>query len=92
MTFIEFLRKTFSDDNGNPSMIRMLSAIGFLQWSIVITVGFIWVLRWYPYLVLGYLITLSALVGGIIGLKVVQKKLEKPVIQADTTPSEENAA
>lgn len=74
---LDFLKKALSDDQGNPSSIRINIFIGFIQWSIAITVGFIWVLRWYPYLVLGYLSVLASLVAGLVGLKVYQKKLEK---------------
>ena len=83
MAIKDFLKNALSDDKGNPSSLRLNIFIGFTQWSLAITAGFIWVLWVYPYLILGYLATLAALTGGLVGLKVYQKKAENTTTSDD---------
>jgi len=76
MKFFEFIQKALSEDNGNPSSIRLMSFIGFMQWSIAITVGFVVVLIYQKDLIIPYLYTVAAMTAGILGIKVWQKGKE----------------
>jgi hypothetical protein len=68
-----FIKEALSEDTNQPSAIRMLIFIGYIQWSIAITFGFFWVLLYYPYLVIGYLASLVSLITFLFGLKVYQR-------------------
>jgi hypothetical protein len=68
-----FIKEALSEDVNQPSAIRLLIFIGYIQWSIVITFGFVWVLMYYPYLIIGYLASLVSLITFLFGLKVYQR-------------------
>jgi len=72
----EFLTKALSENDLSPSSIRLMSFLGFIQWSILISFGYVWVLIFYPYLVTSYLTVLAGLITAIIGLKVWQRGKE----------------
>jgi hypothetical protein len=77
MKLFEFIGSALREDNHKPSLLRLNTFIGFTQWSAVMTLGFIWTLIAYPYLILGYLTILCTLTAAIIGLKVFQKDKEQ---------------
>lgn len=77
MSFWEFLRKANSEDNEHPSSIRLNVFICLLQWSVVITLGFVWVVIYIPDLITTYLTVLATLTAGLLGLKVFQKDKEQ---------------
>ena len=68
-----FIKEALSEDVNQPSAIRLLIFIGYIQWSLAITFGFIWVLFYYPYLIIGYSASLVSLITFLFGLKVYQK-------------------
>lgn len=68
-----FIKEALSEDINQPSAIRLLIFIGYIQWSFGITFGFVWVLMYYPYLVIGYLASLVSLITFLFGLKVYQR-------------------
>ena len=72
----KFVKEALSEHDGSPSSLRLNIFIGFTQWSVAITIGFFYVLLAQPTLILGYLGVLSGLVGGLVGLKVWQRKVE----------------
>lgn len=76
MEIVEFIKKALSETDMTPSSLRVMSFLGFVQWSILISFGFIWVLVFYPYLVTGYLTILSGLLATVLGLKVWQRGKE----------------
>ena len=83
MAIEDFIKGALSEDNGHPSAIRMNNFIAFAQWSVAITIGFLWVIGFYPYLIIEYLMVLATLIGGLVGLKVYQKKVENATTSED---------
>ena len=75
---ISFIKKSLSEDNGNPSSMRTMVLFSHVQWTVAITFGFIVVLFTYQGLILAYLGIIAGLVAGLLGLKGWQKTNEKP--------------
>lgn len=71
-----FLGKALSEDNGNPSQIRLTTGATYTFLIPAITFGFVWVVIHHPDLVILYLTSLLAFLGSLIGLKVMQKGKE----------------
>jgi len=74
---IAFIKQSMSEDNGRASSTRLNVFYSFIQWVPAITFGFIWCVVSRPELIIPYLSVLAALVGGILGIKVWQKKVEQ---------------
>lgn len=83
----KFIREALTEADGSPSSLRLNMFIGFTQWSAAMTVGFFYVLIAQPGLILGYLGILSALTGGLVGLKVTQRNVEGKYIQSTSDPT-----
>lgn len=78
MKFFEFIRKMLSESNGSPSSMRFnITNIG-VQWTAAITFGFIWVVLYYPSLILAYLGSILGALLIALGIKKAQKKDEEP--------------
>lgn len=78
MKFFEFIRKALSEDNGNPSSMRLNSFLVVFQFSVVMSFGFVWVIIYHPDLVLAYAGLLLSAVLGVLGIKTWQKGKENP--------------
>ena len=89
--FFAFIKKSLSEDNGNPSTTRLNTFYLFIQWVPVITFGFYHVLTHNPELVLAYLTIMTTGIFGILGLKVWQKGKEAPTPES-TGGSNETAS
>ena len=77
MKFFEFLRKAYSEDDNSPSSSRLHTGYATYAFVSAITFGFIKVFLDHPELILGYLITISALTGGVLGIQVVKNALSE---------------
>lgn len=72
---VGFIKGALSSE-GQPSSMRLMAFIGFIQWSLAITFGFIYVLFTHTELIISYLWPVITITGAIIGLKVTQAKIE----------------
>jgi hypothetical protein len=90
LEIFEFIKKSLSEDNGKPSSMRMMVFFSHFQWTLSITFGFIVVLFSYPAIIIEYLIVIAGLVAGLLGLKKWQKADEKPGVNMDPKPADEN--
>ena len=72
-----FLGKGLSEDNGNPSQLRLTTFLTFSILIPVIAFGFIWTTLKWENLVILYLTTLLGFLGSLIGMKVWQKGKEE---------------
>jgi hypothetical protein len=71
-----FLGKGLSEDNGQPSQIRLTVFLTFTILIPVIAFGFVWVALKYEAQIILYLTTLIGFLSGLIGMKVWQKGKE----------------
>ena len=77
MKLFEFLRKSLSEDNGNPSSIRVnifISLVAFVGSYVSITYT---ICVYHPELLAMLLETTAVSIGGIIGLKILSKTKEQ---------------
>ncbi len=76
-TFFSWLGKALSEDNGNPSSIRIIVFYAGVLWSTAVTVGIIVTIFWYREL---WLAVLSLILTGLftlLGVKAYQKNKEQ---------------
>ena len=86
MKFFEFLRKANSEDNGKPSSMRTIAFIVCIQFSLVLSFGFIMVIFRHPELIIAYAGLLLSVILGVLGIRGWQKDKEEKVV----TPPEAN--
>lgn len=80
MKLFEFLQRSMSEDNGNPSAMRVNTFIVVLQFSIVLSVGFLWTIWKHPDMTLAYAGLLLSVILGVLGIKTWQKGKEETVV------------
>ena len=80
MRFPTFIRKALSEDNGNPSSMRLNVSTTIWQWAAVISFGFVWCCIYHPEFILAYLASILAGLLGLLGIKAYQKNKEEKVV------------
>jgi hypothetical protein len=75
----KFIKGALSEDNGNPSSMRINSTYAIIGIITSIIFGFIWVVIFWHDLILGYLAISAGLVTTAFGWKNAQKKNEEKV-------------
>jgi hypothetical protein len=91
MKFSEFLRKALSEDNGHPSSMRTMVFTVTVQFSAVLTYGFINTVINHPELTIAYAGLLLSVILGTLGIKGWQKtnedKTNAPEKEQNGTPT-----
>ena len=72
-----FLQRALSEDNGNPSSMRINATWTIFLLILVIAFGFMWVVLKYEEVIIAYLAIISSLVSGVLGIKAYQKTKEE---------------
>lgn len=74
--FWEYLKRTNSEDNGNPSHMRFMTFVVVMLFAVAMTWGFFVVMAYYENLILQYAGILLIVILGALKLKQSQKKDE----------------
>jgi fatty acid desaturase len=78
MKLFEFIEKALSEDNGNPSSMRVKTMYAAILLVTVIAFGFIYTVLNYPDLIIAYLTSgVVSIIFFVLGAKVWQKGKEK---------------
>lgn len=79
MKFWEFLQKANSEDNGNPSTMRINMTFTVICLILSIVFGFVYVLIFWKDLIITYLYAIAGIIFMVFGFKNSQKKKESKV-------------
>ena len=78
-----FLQKALSENNGNPSAMRLDSTWTVFLFVLVMAFGFIWVVLFWKDVIIAYLAIIAGIIIGVLQLKNNQKGKEVGVNNVD---------
>jgi hypothetical membrane protein len=76
-SLFEFIKNALSD-KGEASSTRANVFIVVVQFSVVVTAGFVVVLRYFPFLIIEYLMIIVGAMLGVMGIKATEKVKSLP--------------